>query len=192
METHLQHIDTGTLIFVVLFVHLIVFTFTNIWFRKDLAEWTKKQPITHVTLFILSNLWPLTWMAYVIYAGCTFVWGARQQKRLQDLVDENNRLTDEIAALKASVNVVNQAYEARCAEIEALRVHQESHRKHLPPYTPDVNKSIRELELKLEGSVPSELLERIFVIEDYLAKWGASGTWIEHIQNRAAKDKDPL
>lgn len=192
METRLQNIDAGTLIFIGLFVHLVFFLFTNTWFRKDLTEWTKKQPITHVTLFILSNLWPLTWMAYVIYAGCTFVWGARQQKRLQDLVDENNRLTDEIAALKASVNVVNQAYEARCAEIEALRVHQESHRKHLPPYTPDVNKSIRELELKLEGLVHSELLERMFVIEDYLAKLGASGTWIEHIQNRAAKDKDPL
>lgn len=192
METRLQHLDAGTLIFIGLFVHLIFFLFTNTWFRKDLTDWTKKQPITHVTLFILSNLWPLTWTAYAIYAGCTFVGRAHQQKRLQDLVDENNRLTDELAALKAAVNVVNQSYEARCAELAALRVHQESHRKHLPPYTPDLNNSIRNLELKLEGAAPSELLKRIFVIEDYLAKWDASGTWIEHIQGREAKKKDPL
>jgi len=138
MERYFQNTDTGTLIFVGLFAHLIIFTFTNIWFRKDLAEWTKKQPITHVTLFILSNLWPLTWLAYLVYSLCAYCGAVIQQQRLQDLVNENNELLTENNKLRI--------------ELESLRVHQESHRKRLPPYTPDVWKAILELERRLNGT----------------------------------------
>jgi len=153
-----------TLLTVMLAAHAGLFTLTNLWFRKGMAECTKKMAVPNIALFFLGNLWPLTWTTYLIYVSCDWVTGRMRMSRINELIKENNQLEEAYASLREQL-----------AELRAIEIHRKSHedarsflkkakevsdglrsledpRTELPPYTPDVWKAIRELERRLNGT----------------------------------------
>ncbi len=183
-------LSVGTLLIQLLIAHIAIFVITVVWFRKDLAEWTKKQPITYVTLFILGNFWPLTWIAYLVYATCSYFGAVVQQQRLLDLIDENANLEGQIERLKdqlAEIRDEELCHRSREETKELLKTAAEvsagfnslKSPTSLPPYTPDVWKAIKELR------------NRVRAVETYLGKWDRSGTWIDYLEQREAEEKAP-
>lgn len=218
MDFRFFHVDAAALGAIILGIHVFMFTGTLTYFQKDLPEDTRSQPITKITLFILGNIWPLTWMAWSVYAICYKISCVKRNQRIQKLVDKNTKLLDEIHAIekelkhqqevnrkleeeihqnshKLSLQTVGQTIaqledqdrKRRESELAKKRHPNSSKKPHpreeLPPYSPDVWKAIRKLEMMLENAIPSELLKRIHMIENYLAKWDGTGDWNEYLKS---------
>ena len=147
-----------TLLTVMLTTHFGLFTLTNLWFRKGLNEQTSKEFSVRLSLFVIGNLWPITWTAYLIYVSCDKISSVMRHRRVQKLVHECNRLEKEVAdkegeleRLKDSRAELEEIIVRQTAEIRELEASDNSPTS-LPPYTPDVWKAIRELERRLNGT----------------------------------------
>lgn len=201
-----EHLDTRTLVIVLVATHIGLVSITCIYFWNALTELAKTQTTPKIALFLLGNVWPLTWTCYLAYVFCDHIGWRQRMGRIQMLVDENNRLQKEIDRLREQqkrldgdvtivgdgyINLPHQSIDAdKLVEMLEWFDQVRNSPTPLPPYTPDVWKAIRELqkrtnktELQLDGMVACELLQRMFMIEAYLDKGNGSGSWTEHLKS---------